>query len=355
MERVLITADEVSRVGEAPPASPVAPPPLPPAVPWWARLSVAPLAVCLPLLCLVVIVLRVAFRNATPRLRHAWTAYLCTLLVISALLSSLGFVLALTLRAPLPGFVNTGLEEMDERDQFPALPAKSALSGSDVARELKSLVVVVSPEQRMWFRHEAAPSSSFGAGLLLYADRQGYLFATAGHVVGTEGSTHGAGALLATMSGVWTSAELVGRHTGMDLAMLWVRRQAGSASFVQPIATQVGEGEPIFVIGHPEGLKFSLAGGLVARLDGNLVQITAPISPGNSGGPVYDDLGRLVAVITSTMDKRLRPNAENLNFAARADALLDASNWEFYGEGRRHEEDFLAAERRLAAPAEQRN
>ena len=60
--------------------------------------------------------------------------------------------------------------------------------------------------------------------------------------------------------------------------------------------------------------------------------MTAPTSPGNSGVPVFDDKGNLVAIVTSVIDKQNDPNAENINFAARADALLEECGWMFFGD-----------------------
>ena len=88
------------------------------------------------------------------------------------------------------------------------------------------------------------------------------------------------------------------------------------------------------MIGHPEGLRFSLSTGVISRTGPGTIQMTAPTSPGNSGGPVFDDKGNLVAIVTSVIDKQNDPNAENINFAARADALLEESGWNFFGAGR---------------------
>jgi S1-C subfamily serine protease len=66
----------------------------------------------------------------------------------------------------------------------------------------------------------------------------------------------------------------------------------------------------------------------------DLIQISAPVSPGNSGGPVYDSDGRLVAIIQSVFDKTRSPNAENLNFAVSADDLLVPDAWMLAKEGK---------------------
>src|SRR5262249_21665106 len=115
-----------------------------------------------------------------------------------------------------------------------------------------------------------------------------------------------------------------------------------SASFTQPVS-KGQDGEAIYVIGHPEGLKFTLSNGIISRLDGSVVQISAPVSPGNSGGPVYDAHGNLIAVVTAKMDHNLDPNAENLNFAVDAQALIEPKGWSFANNGRQYFDAFVRA------------
>jgi len=78
-------------------------------------------------------------------------------------------------------------------------------------------------------------SNSFGAGVLLEARPEGYLWLTARHVIG-EGLTHRRGdrALVAMTSGTWAGADVVGRHKNLDLCLLWLPREPGSVSFLQP-------------------------------------------------------------------------------------------------------------------------
>ena len=149
------------------------------------------------------------------------------------------------------------------------------------------------------------------------------------------GSSPGSGrVLVSTESGVWSKASVVANAPRLDLALLWVGRNAGSADFEQPIAA-ARDGENIFVIGHPEGLKFTLSTGIVSGLRDQSIQISAAVSPGNSGGPIYDNRGNLIGIVSSKFDNNHDPNAENLAFAAKADALLQESNWTFRDNGRK--------------------
>lgn len=95
-------------------------------------------------------------------------------------------------------------------------------------------------------------------------------------------------------------------------------------------------GEHAHAIGYPlagllgRGPQFT--SGSVSNLlgpgdDARLMQITCPIQPGSSGGPVFDDSGNLIAVVTATLS-----NAQNVNFAVRSAVvlpLLDAANISF--------------------------
>ena len=86
-------------------------------------------------------------------------------------------------------------------------------------------------------------------------------------------------------------------------------------------------GTRIFVISSPEGLKNTLSEGLVSGLrerenGEQWIQITAPISPGSSGGPVLTTDGRVIGVVVASHEE-----GQNLNFAVPVRALrrlLDA-------------------------------
>jgi S1-C subfamily serine protease len=204
--------------------------------------------------------------------------------------------------------------------------------------------MIATPLARSWFSRGEQPSGLTGAALLLAANEDGYLFATARHVAdGLDWKKkRGIGrVLLTTGLGGWSSADVVGRHKSDDVALLWVGRRSGSAEFAQPIANSMEPGAPVYVIGHPEGLNFSISNGIVSRLSGDTVQISAPVSPGNSGGPVYDDHGSLMGVVSSKMDRNYAPNAENLSFAVRAQVFRQLDAWEFSGEGRRELERYI--------------
>jgi S1-C subfamily serine protease len=62
------------------------------------------------------------------------------------------------------------------------------------------------------------------------------------------------------------------------------------------------QGDSVYAIGAPKGLELSFTNGIVSafrRADAQfLIQTTAPIAPGSSGGPLLDRAGRVVGVTT---------------------------------------------------------
>lgn len=99
-------------------------------------------------------------------------------------------------------------------------------------------------------------------------------------------------------------------------------------------------GDRIATVGSPEGLSNSVSDGLVSAIRGKgekqLLQITAPISPGSSGGPVFNLKGEVVAITSFQLIE-----GQNLNFAIpavevsrlqdeRANLSLEQLYWQFH-------------------------
>ena len=355
MERIVVTASEIAHTEPASGDSARDGGRLPAAIPVWAKLCVAPLVLALPLLGVGSVVLRVAVRHLAPRQRFAWASYLSTLLAISGVLTTVGFLVVLYSGAT-PPMTSQGLSELDTRVEYPQLPALQPLSSVQTADELKPLVMVITPAAKNLLGRNESPSNMLGAGVILSASPEGYLIATARHVVdGGEARTGSGRVLVASASGTWTGADVVARHQTLDLALVWLKRSEGVAHFVLPVvspaALQVGE--EISAIGHPQGLRFSLSTGIVSRKDQATIQITAPVSPGNSGGPVFDRRGELAGIVIAMVDRGQSPNAENLNFAVDANALLRGAEWNYTGQGKRMLEAFEQAQQTLPRPAEE--
>jgi serine protease Do len=85
-------------------------------------------------------------------------------------------------------------------------------------------------------------------------------------------------------------------------------------------------GEPAYTLGSPVGLELTLSNGIVSgrREEGghHYVQTTAPISPGSSGGGLFDARGNLIGITTLVLVGKEHLN-QSLNFAIPADAYFD--------------------------------
>ena len=79
-------------------------------------------------------------------------------------------------------------------------------------------------------------------------------------------------------------------------------------------------GETVYAVGNPHGLEGTFSQGIISSVRSvgtdKLLQLTAPISPGSSGGPVLNDRGNVIGVSVATFRK-----GQNLNFAIPSNYL----------------------------------
>jgi serine protease Do len=155
-------------------------------------------------------------------------------------------------------------------------------------------------------------------------------------VVRADGSSQGSGVVIGTdtvvtnchvasrasqvtviFKGQSIPAKVAFRDQGHDLCQLnapGLRAKAVEISTVRSLSV----GDRVYAIGAPQGLTLTLSDGLVSSLrphDGSqIIQTTAAISPGSSGGGLFDGRGRLVGI--TTFQSR---TGQNLNFAVPAD------------------------------------
>ena len=77
-------------------------------------------------------------------------------------------------------------------------------------------------------------------------------------------------------------------------------------------------GQRVYAVGAPQGLDLTISDGIISALrdvpDGKMIQTSAPVSPGSSGGGLFDTSGRMVGVVTFQTKV-----GQNLNFAVPAD------------------------------------
>lgn len=111
-------------------------------------------------------------------------------------------------------------------------------------------------------------------------------------------------------------ANLANADAARDLCILRTSPHLGPDAVPASIGTTRGleVGDRVVSIGAPQGLELSLSEGVISGLrfaeEHPLLQITTPISPGSSGGGLFDREGRLIGLTTL----RLR-DSQQLNFA----------------------------------------
>ena len=59
-------------------------------------------------------------------------------------------------------------------------------------------------------------------------------------------------------------------------------------------------GEPVWAVGSPIGLDHSFTSGVISALRWPMVQIDATVHSGSSGGPIFDDRGRVCGIVTTS-------------------------------------------------------
>jgi len=108
-------------------------------------------------------------------------------------------------------------------------------------------------------------------------------------------------------------AGTVGIDETHDLAMVAVN---GLKAPRLPVgdSSQVAVGDEVFAVGNPQGLEGTFSQGIISavrRVGGDtILQITAPISPGSSGGPILDTSGKTIGIAVATFT-----GGQNLNLA----------------------------------------
>ena len=109
------------------------------------------------------------------------------------------------------------------------------------------------------------------------------------------------------------------RDTQKDFCLLDVAGLWGIPANIRAYNT-LKVGEDVYALGAPTGLDLSLSSGVVSQLRkapvGRVIQTDAAISPGSSGGGLFDSDGNLVGITTA---KRVAEDVEGIGFAIPAD------------------------------------
>lgn len=185
----------------------------------------------------------------------------------------------------------------------PAAAASTATTDlADLYARLQGSVVEVLGQSSGRFGQGA---QSLGSGIIMD---------TSGRVLTNYHVVQGSGSLTVRLAdGTEADARVLGTDPAGDLAVI----QANFPSGTSLVPAQFGDssslrvGQAVFAIGNPFGLQNTLTSGIISGLDrtlgsnGNgrplsgLIQTDAALNPGNSGGPLFDENGRVIGINTA--------------------------------------------------------
>jgi S1-C subfamily serine protease len=164
-------------------------------------------------------------------------------------------------------------------------------------------------------RHETAMAAGGGSGVIVTPD--GYLL-TNEHVVRRAARVE-----ITLIDGDNVEARVIAEDPSTDLAVLRAHASGLPAAGLQAQGT-LRVGQLIVAIGNPFGFEATVSAGVVSahgrtlrgsdgRLIEGIIQHTAPLNPGNSGGPLVDASGRIAGINTAII-----ASAQGIGFAVPA-------------------------------------
>ena len=196
----------------------------------------------------------------------------------------------------------------------------TGLSTAQVAELVSPSVVVITTEQVVysqwsWYGQNQVESGA-GSGVIISSD--GYIL-TCAHVV------DGASNITVTINDKDYTATLVGEDTTSDIAVIKIDANGLTPATVGD-SDSLKVGQNVMAVGNPLGeLGGTVTGGMISALNRSvtiqgtnstntmsLIQMDASVSPGNSGGGLFNMNGELVGIVNA---KSSSSDAEGLGFA----------------------------------------
>ncbi|MDB9971179.1 serine protease [Alphaproteobacteria bacterium] len=154
-----------------------------------------------------------------------------------------------------------------------------------------------------------------------------------GYFVTNEHVVRNCSSLGIVMKGEIYPASIYSKNSELDLAIIKTNPSI-SESYIK-FSPEIKTGQSISALGYPLvdvlGAEIKVTTGIISSMSGykgnnNHLGFTAPIQPGNSGGPIVDQYNRLVAVATAAL---IGEDIQNINFAIKVGSLqrfLGANN-----------------------------
>ena len=188
------------------------------------------------------------------------------------------------------------------------------------AKDLKKIVKAIEPAVVILkIQDRNKNDKEYGAGF--FVSPNGHFF-TNYHVLKTVVENKTYSLLIQTQTGkVFRKFQMQSCQykKGMDACLLKIDYK--STHYLKLNPQKILKGEKSYSLGHPRGYFYSLSEGIVARVfhkNSEQLQVTTPLSPGNSGGPLFNEKGQLLGISTWV---RMDKGSQNINFALSANEL----------------------------------
>ena len=201
-----------------------------------------------------------------------------------------------------------------------AVNTASGMTTAQVSEMVSPSVVVITTEQVVysqwsWYGQSQVESGA-GSGVIISSD--GYIL-TCAHVV------DGASSITVTIDDKDYTATLVGEDTTSDVAVIKIDATGLTPATVGD-SDNLKVGQSVMAVGNPLGeLGGTVTGGMISALNRSvtiqgtsstntmsLIQMDASVSPGNSGGGLFNMNGELIGLVNA---KSSSSDAEGLGFA----------------------------------------
>ena len=288
---------------------------------------------------------RAEARAANPHSREGarrWTVLVCACLVC-ALLGGLGGGAIVASRLPESGTqapTANGSNLTLSPTQTPTASASPVVSGKTLTG---AEIYTLGCAQAVGVTTEITYTNFFGMQTTSPVSGSGFIVTEDGYIVTNyhvieDALKGGYDVSVFTYDGTKYPAAIVGAEEQNDVAVLKIEASGLSpATLGSSESMQVGES--VYAIGNPLGeLTFTMTTGSVSALDrnittansqtgakvtNNMFQIDAAVNSGNSGGPVYNDRGEVIGIVTA---KYASTGVEGLGFAIPIDDALDIIN-----------------------------
>ena len=185
--------------------------------------------------------------------------------------------------------------------------AGAAQTPGDVFRKVTPSVVVIRAKGSEVTTGGQVRFTETGSGVLISADGK---VMTAAHVVHSMNDIS-----VEFLGGDTVSAKVIASEPAADLSLIQLERvPAGAKVAVMANSDTVRVGDPVYIVGAPYGLSYSLSSGLIsARWAPNTVhramplaeffQTNATINTGNSGGPMFNGTGEVIGIVSHNISK----------------------------------------------------